>query len=84
MLNIKKIFLMFMVIFQFLKKERKLNNGISLFEKEHKIDKENYVVYIRALKQALNHGLMLLKKVHGIIQFNQEACLKEYIDMNIN
>ena len=60
-----------MVIFQFLKKERKLNNGISLFEKEHKIDKENYVVYIRALKQAL-------------IQFNQEACLKEYIDMNIN
>ena len=29
-------------------------------------DKENYVVHIRALKQALNHGL-ILKKVHRII-----------------
>ena len=44
-------------------------------------DKENYVVHIRALKQALNHGLML-KKVHSAIQFNQEAWLKSYIDMN--
>ena len=30
-------------------------------------DKENYVVHIRALKQALNHGL-ILKKVHRVIQ----------------
>ena len=44
-------------------------------------DKNNYVVHIRALKQALNHGL-ILKKVHRVIQFNQEAWLKEYIDMN--
>ena len=44
-------------------------------------DKENYVMHIRALKQALNHGLML-KKVHKVIQFNQEAWLKPYIDMN--
>ena len=44
-------------------------------------DKENYVIHIRALKQALNHGLML-KKVHSAIQFNQEAWLKSYIDMN--
>ena len=44
-------------------------------------DKENYVVHIRALKQALNHGL-ILKKVHRVIQFNQEAWLKPYIDMN--
>ena len=44
-------------------------------------DKNNYLVHIRALKQALNHGL-ILKKVHSIIQFNQEALLKEYIDMN--
>ena len=40
--------------------------------------KENYVVHKRALKQALNHGL-ILKKVHRVIQ---EAWLKEYIDMN--
>ena len=44
-------------------------------------DEENYVVHIRALKQALNHELML-KKVHRVIQFNQEAWLKPYIDMN--
>ena len=31
--------------------------------------------------QALSHGL-ILKKVHKVIQFNQETCLKEYFDMN--
>ena len=44
-------------------------------------DKKKYVIYIRALKQALNHGLRL-KKVHRIIQFKQKAWLKVYIDMN--
>ena len=31
-------------------------------------DKENYVGHIRALKQALNYGL-ILKKVHGVSEF---------------
>ena len=44
-------------------------------------DKEYYAVHIRALKQALSHGL-ILKKVHRVIQFNQEAWLKPNIDMN--
>ena len=44
-------------------------------------DKEKYVIHIRALKQVLNHGL-ILKRVHRVIQFNQEAWLKSYIDMN--
>ena len=44
-------------------------------------DKEKYVIHIRALKQALNHGL-ILKKVHRVIKFNQRAWLKPYIDMN--
>ena len=44
-------------------------------------DKEKYVIHIRALKQALNHGL-ILKKVHRVIQFKQKAWLKAYIDMN--
>ena len=44
-------------------------------------DKNDYVVHIRSLKQALNHGL-ILEKVHRVIQFNQEAWLKPYIDMN--
>ena len=44
-------------------------------------DERNYVVHIRSLKQALNYGL-ILKKVHRVIQFNQDAWLKPYIDMN--
>ena len=44
-------------------------------------DKKGYVVHIRSLKHALNHEL-ILKKVHRVIQFNQEAWLKPYIDMN--
>ena len=44
-------------------------------------DKEKYVMHIKVLKQALNHGLVL-KKVHRVIQFNQEDWLKPYIDMN--
>ena len=44
-------------------------------------DKEKYVIHIRALKKALNYGLKL-KKVHRLIQFNQKAWLKPYIDMN--
>ena len=44
-------------------------------------DKKNYVVHIMVLKQALNHGL-ILKKAYRVIQFNQKAWLKPYIDMN--
>ena len=44
-------------------------------------DKKNYLVHIKSLKQALNHGLKF-KKIHRIIEFNQEAWLKPYIDMN--
>ena len=44
-------------------------------------DKEKYVIHIAALKQALNHGLVL-KKIHRVIEFRQEAWLKPYIDMN--
>ena len=44
-------------------------------------NKENYIIHIRALKQAINHGLRLTM-VHRIIQFDQEAWLKPYIDMN--
>ena len=44
-------------------------------------NKDKYVVHIRSLKQALNYGL-ISKKVHRLIQFNQEAWIKPYIDMN--
>ena len=39
------------------------------------------IAYSRNLKQALNHGLVL-KKVHRVVKFNQNARLKPYIDMN--
>ena len=38
-------------------------------------------MHIKALKQALNHGLVF-KKVHRVIQFNQKGWLKPYIDIN--
>ena len=44
-------------------------------------DKQNYIVTITTLKQALDHGL-LLQKVHRVISFRQEAWLKPYIDKN--
>ena len=44
-------------------------------------NKKKYVAHINSLKQALNHGLKL-KKIHRIIEFNQGAWLKPYIDMN--
>ena len=58
------------------KKIEKCNKFICDFH-----DKKNYVVHLKTLKQSLNHGLML-KKVHRVIQFNQKAWLKPYIDMN--
>ena len=44
-------------------------------------DKTKYVIYVRNLKQALNHELVL-ETVHRVIKFNENAWLKEYIDMN--
>ena len=56
-----------------LKKTEKLATSIE--------DKEKYVIHISALKQALNNAL-IFKKVHRVIDFNQDAWLKPYIDMN--
>ena len=44
-------------------------------------NKKDYVVHINVLKQALDHGLKLIK-VHQVIEFDQEAWLKEYINFN--
>ena len=44
-------------------------------------NRTEYVICIKNLKQALNHGLVL-KTVRRIIKFNQKAWLKLYIDMN--
>ena len=78
MLNIQKLFLICIVIYHFQLKEKKLKNVISLLVTY--ITKK-LCIHIRALKQALNHGLILIK-VHRVIQFNQEAWLKPQINMN--
>ena len=44
-------------------------------------NKKKNVAHINTLKQALNHGLKL-EKIHRVNEFNQEAWLKPYIDMN--
>ena len=44
-------------------------------------DKGKYVIHIRALKQALTHGL-ILRKVHRVIRFNQKDWITPYIDMH--
>ena len=46
-------------------------------------DKKKYVAHVSVLKQALNHGLKLAK-VYRVIEFEQEAWLKKYIDFNID
>ena len=63
----------------FKKKPKKPKKAEKLVTNLH--DKTEYVIHIRNLKQALNHGL-ILKKVPGVIKFNQKAWLKPYIDMN--
>ena len=77
---------------QYLEKLHELHNDLPFLPERIKIEKvekllENlhvkteYVIHIRNLKQALNHGLGF-KKVHRVIKFNQNAWLKPYIDMN--
>ena len=43
--------------------------------------KNRYIIHIRALEQALKHGLVL-ECVHRVIEFKQSAWMKEYIDFN--
>ena len=44
-------------------------------------NKKKYVIHIKALDQALQHGLRL-DKIHRVIEFNQSPWLKTYIDFN--
>ena len=43
--------------------------------------KKRYVIHIRALDQALKHGLVL-ERIHRAIEFRQSGWMKEYIDFN--
>ena len=71
---------------QYLEKLHEPHNNLPFLLEKMKIinlhDKTEYVIHIRNLKQAMNHRL-ILKKVHRVIKFNQNAWLKPYTDMNI-
>ena len=45
-------------------------------------DKTEFVIHIRNLKQAFNHGLVF-QKVQKLIKFNQNAWLKLCIDTDL-
>ena len=81
----------FSVDVQYPEKIHELHNDLLFLPKRMKLEKfeklftnfyykTEYVIHIKNLKQALNHGLVL-KKVHIVI--NQNAWRKPYIDMNI-
>ena len=68
---------------QYSEKLHKLHNDLPFLAEKIKIekhkklvtnlhDKTEYVIHMRNLKQALNHGLVL-KKVHRVINFNKKA-----------
>ena len=63
----------------FLPEKRKINNTNKLITTLE--DKKNYIVHIKALKQALNHGLKLAK-VNRVIEFKQKPWMTKYIDKN--
>ena len=80
MQSIRKKYLIFIKIYHLYQKEKKTGKVKKLVCSIE--DKKEYVVHIK-----LNYGLKLnhslkLKKVHRVIQFNQKAWLKPYIDMN--
>ena len=54
----------------FLSKKMKIDKSKKLVCNLH--NKKKYVVHIKSLKQALNHGLKL-KRAHRVIQFSQKA-----------
>ena len=70
-------------MFNILKIQHELHNDLPFLPERMKIkkvemllanlhDKIEYVIHIRNLKLTLNHGLVL-KKVHKVIKFNQNA-----------
>ena len=77
---------------QYLEQLHELQNDLPFLPERMKIekieklvanlhDKTDNDIHIRNLKKALNHSL-ILKKVYKVIEFNQNAWLKSYIDMN--
>ena len=67
------------MMYRFYLKQQKIEKVKKLVTNLH--NKTEYVIRIKNLKQAINHGVGL-KKVHRVIKFDRTAWLKPYIDMN--
>ena len=74
------------------KKLHEIHNGLPLLVEKTKIKmleklmpnlkrKRRYLVHIKALDQALKHGLKF-KKVHRVLKFQQNRGMKAYIMLN--
>ena len=74
---------------QYIEKLQELHNDLPFLPERIKFDKveklvanlhikTEYVIHIRNLKQAVNHGLAL-KKLRWVIKFNQNAWLSTHI-----
>ena len=79
MSSILKTYMNVIMIYHFYQERMKIEKVDKLVSNLH--DKTEYVIHVRNLKLALNHGLVL-EMVHRVIKFNQIAQLKPYIDMN--
>ena len=77
---------------QYPEKLHDLHNDLRFLPERMKIGKDNnlvtnlrgkteYVIHVKNLKQSLNHRF-ILKKIHRVIQFNQNVWLKPYINMD--
>ena len=82
-LNYQKNYMICIVIHDFCLRQWKLINAKNMYA--HYMVKKTMLTHKdlnNGLKQSLNNGLVL-KKVHRVIQFNQESWLKTYFGMNI-
>ena len=83
MLSIQKNYLIFLEIYHFYLKERKLKNArsLSVLYKTKKLCCSHKCIKT-STKSWINTKKSILEKVHRGIQFNQEVWLKPYIDIN--
>ena len=79
MFSTPKNYMNFTWTYHFYQKEWNLEKIKKLVTSLH--DKNEYVIHIINLKQALNHRL-ILKNVHGVTKFYQNVWLEPYIKMN--
>ena len=79
MLNILRNYTNPITILPFMCKKLKVNGVEKLVP--NLFDEKKYVIHIKALDQALKHGL-ILEKIHRTIEFDQSDWMKAYIDFN--